>query len=399
MSKPATETVTEPTMEKAQNGRSEQNAPSAQVTAQATGQALANVKAVARPRLGFLGVGWIGRHRLEAVAKSGIAEIAAIADAVPDALAQAQALTQELAQALAQAQEAAPGVNLATSLDELLEIGVDGIVIATPSALHVEQAITALDRGVAVFCQKPLGRTAAETRRAIDAARAANRLLAVDLSYRFITGMKRIRELIRDGELGHIYAANLIFHNAYGPDKAWFYNPALSGGGCVIDLGIHLVDLALWTLDFPEVTGVASRLFAAGRPLTPGQRSEIVEDYAMAQLDLASGTAVQLACSWKLPAGCDAIIEASFYGTGGGASLRNTNGSFYNFTAERFYGTAREMLNPPLNAPLNAPLEEEWEWGGGAIVEWAERLAAGSGFDPAVERLGETAAALDRIYA
>src|SRR5437868_1219219 len=125
-----------------------------------------------------------------------------------------------------------------------------------------------------------------------------------------------------------------MFHNAYGPDKPWFYDRRLSGGGCVIDLGIHLVDLALWALGRPAVTGVSSRLFASGRRLLPA--GEAVEDYAEARLDLASGATVRLSCSWRLPAGQDAVIEAAFYGTRGGAALRNRNGSFYELAAERF---------------------------------------------------------------
>jgi len=186
-----------------------------------------------KPRLGFLGVGWIGRNRLEALARSGVAEVVAVADPSPENLLAASATM------------GCPSVD---SLEQLLGLGLDGIVIATPSALHADQALEALERGVAVFCQKPLGRTAAETSQVVEAASRADRLLGVDLSYRFIEGTRRIRALLQSGELGSVYAADLVFHNAYGPDKPWFYDPALSGGGCVIDLGIHLVDLALWML-------------------------------------------------------------------------------------------------------------------------------------------------------
>ena len=93
----------------------------------------------------------------------------------------------------------APGARLVSTLDELLDLGLDGVVIATPSALHAAQSIRALERGAAVFCQKPLGRTAAEARAVVDAARAADRLLGVDLSYRFTEGMRRIREIVRAG--------------------------------------------------------------------------------------------------------------------------------------------------------------------------------------------------------
>jgi predicted dehydrogenase len=236
-----------------------------------------------------------------------------------------------------------------------------------------------------VFCQKPLGRTAAEVRGVVDAARAADRLLAVDLSYRHTEGMRRIRELLRAGELGRVFAVDLVFHNAYGPDKPWFYDPALSGGGCVMDLGVHLVDLALWALDFPKVVHVSSQLLSGGQPLAG--RTDRVEDYAVATLELEGGAAVRLACSWQLQAGQDAVIAADFYGDQSGAALRNVNGSFYDFTAERFRGTSRE--------PLAAPPDE---WGGRAATDWAIRLADGEKFDPEAERLIEVAGVLDRIY-
>ncbi len=286
---------------------------------------------------------------------------------------------------IARAAELAPHAKAVSTLDDLLDENLDGIVIATPTALHAEQATRALARGKAVFCQKPLGRAAAEVRAVIDAARSVNRLLAVDLSYRFTEAMRQIKQLVQSGELGRIYAVELTFHNAYGPDKPWFYEPALSGGGCVIDLGVHLVDLALWALDFPVVVRTSSRLFANGEPLSKGVQQ--AEDYAIATLDLESGTSVHLSCSWRLPAGQDAVISAAFYGTGGGAAMRNVNGSFYDFVAERYRGTAREALALPPDA-----------WFGRAAVDWARRLASGEKFDPTVERCAEVAAVLDRIY-
>jgi predicted dehydrogenase len=325
----------------------------------------------ARPRLGFLGVGWIGLHRMRAIRESGVAEIVAVADAPA---APASAAGGEVACAAL------------SSLDELLETGVDGVVVATPSALHADQAVRAIGRGAAIFCQKPLARTASEARRVVEAARAGDVLLGVDLSYRHVAGMERVRELVRSGELGDVYAANLVFHNAYGPDKAWFSDPRLSGGGCVMDLGIHLVDLALWVLDFPEVGTVASTLRANGRPVR-GRAEGRVEDYGAALLELSNGTAVQLACSWRIAAGQDCVIEASFYGTRGGASLRNVNGSFYDFVVERTRGTRRETLASPPDA-----------WSGRAAVAWARRLAEGGRYDPQIETILEVQATLDRIY-
>jgi predicted dehydrogenase len=308
---------------------------------------------------------------MKAIAGTGSIEIVAIAE--PSAEMRARAL------------ELAPDARPVATFEELLSMDLDGVVIATPTALHAEQAIRALEQGLAVFCQKPLGRTEAEVRAVIDAACAADRLLAVDLSYRFTAGMRLIRNLIQRGELGHVYAVDLVFHNAYGPDKAWFYQRTLSGGGCVTDLGVHLVDLALWALAFPEVSAVSAALFAGGVRLAA--KDERVEDYATATLELGDGSIVRLACSWRLNAGCDAVIAADFHGTAGGAALRNVNGSFYDFVAERYRGTQQEVIATPPDA-----------WGGRAATDWAVRLAAGERFDSAAERFATVARVLDQIY-
>jgi predicted dehydrogenase len=275
------------------------------------------------------------------------------------------------------------------SPEELLGAGLDGVVIATPSALHAEQSIAALRSGSAVFCQKPLGRDAAETAAVVGAARDAGKLLGVDLSYRHLTATHALRAALRSGELGHVYAVDLVFHNAYGPDKPWFRNPTLSGGGCVIDLGIHLVDLAHHLLadsgQWAAVEQVQSRLFAAGKPL--GGRRDVVEDFATARLDLANGAVLTLACSWNLHAGQEAVIGATFYGTGGAVALTNVGGSFYDFRAVRHTGTASAVLVEPPD-----------DWGGRAAVDWARRLAAGGGFDAANEELVGTASILDAMY-
>jgi predicted dehydrogenase len=323
------------------------------------------------PRLGFLGLGWIGQARLQALLADGACEVVVVADPSPEVRQRAR--------------ELAPHCVLAESLDELLEHDLDGAVIATPSALHASQALRLLGHSVAVFCQKPLARTAAETSGMIAAARRADRLLACDFSYRQAEAMRRVRHAVVEGEIGHVYAADLVFHNAWGPDKSWARDAALSGGGCAIDLGTHLVDLALWVLGFPDVLQVNSQLFAGGRRLEPGACA--VEDFATAQIELAGGVSVRLACSWNFSSGQDAVIEAHFHGSRGGASMVNRDGSFYDFAAVRNEGNRR--------IPLAEPPDP---WGGRGIVEWARRLSAGSGYSPAIEPALAVAGVIDRIY-
>jgi predicted dehydrogenase len=320
-------------------------------------------------RLGFLGTGWIGRNRMEAMLATGEAHAVAICDPNPEMVEQARA--------------AAPTALVVQDLDALLALELDGVVIATPSALHAEQSIKALEAGAAVFCQKPLARTAGEVQAVLDAAQRADRLLGVDLSYRHTAAMQAVREQALSGALGHVFAADLTFHNAYGPGAGWFWDPALSGGGCLIDLGVHLVDLALWMFNFPEVASASASLFRDGRPLQAGE----VEDYAVATLELGNGANVRIACSWNLSAGQDAVIEASLYGTGGGAAMRNVDGSFFDLRADRFEGRSTHSLTSPPD-----------DWGGRAAADWVRKLASGARFDNSTPGLLQTAETLDRLY-
>jgi predicted dehydrogenase len=324
----------------------------------------------AQPRLGFLGLGWIGASRLQSLAGSGAAIPAALCDPSPSALSRAAAH--------------APAAVAADSLDALIDMQLDGIVIATPSALHAEQCIQALEHGLAVFCQKPLARTAAESRRVVDAARGADRLLGVDLSYRHTAALRAVRDAVRGGAIGRVYAADMVFHNAYAPDGAWARDPALAGGGCIIDLGIHLVDAALWVLDFPPVRAVTSQVYSGGRRLAPGD--EACEDYATAVLELEPGTSVRIACSWEFSSGRPAVIEASFHGVGGGVTMRNVDGSFHDFTAELNHGASSTRLVAPPD-----------DWGGRGIIEWSRRLARDRSFDPGVESVVRVAGVLDAM--
>ena len=323
--------------------------------------------------LGFIGVGWIGRNRMEAILENTNATAAAIFEPSSENADEALKSAKN-----AKLQE--------TSEDIYNNIDLDGIVIATPSAMHAEQSIQALNSGKAVFCQKPLGRTAEEVKQVVLASKKADKLLAVDLSYRYTKAFKAIYDLIQSGEIGDIYAVDLVFHNAYGPDKEWFYDIKRSGGGCVMDLGIHLVDLALWSLNFPEIKDVRSHLYHKGKKLTSFE--EHVEDFASVAMTSEKDTVINLECSWHVSAGKDAVIEAKFYGTKGGAAFKNVNGSFYDFTAEKYNGTQTETLVTPPD-----------KWSGRAGVVWVENMIKKNKFDKTTaEEFIKTAQVIDRIY-
>jgi predicted dehydrogenase len=324
---------------------------------------------MSRPRLGFVGLGWIGAMRLEAV--SSIAEVAGLCESSPQRL-------EEIARAHP---EAAPF----SDLEEMLagDLRLDGLVIATPNSLHAPQTLAALDCGLAVFCQKPLALNAREAREMVEAARKADLLLGVDYSYRYTEGARALRRAVEAGELGRVFSVDTVFHNAYGPDKPWCFDPRLSGGGALMDLGVHLIDLALWLLGDPGVEEVHGGAWKGGHPLGAGQ----VDDFASVRIGLEGGAAVSVAVSWNAHAGQDCNIRLSAFGTGGGAELRNVDGSFYDFELARFSGRSGEVV-----------VRESRDWLGKAILDWAGRLGEGSRFDPGIERSVRVSEVVDAVY-
>lgn len=334
------------------------------------------------PRLGFVGLGWIGRMRLDALAEAGAAEIAAVCESAPERLNQAG--------------EAHPKAARFADFDGLIErageMKLDGVVIATPNALHAPQTLAALERGLAVFCQKPLALDAGEAREMVAAARKADRLLGVDYSYRFTDGARELKRIVETGELGRIFSLELVFHNAYGPDKPWCFDPRLAGGGALMDLGVHLIDLAFWLLDDPPIRRVRGGAFRQGERLSLGRLTPAgqatVDDFASAWLDLHDGhTVASLAVSWNAHAGRDCVIRAALFGTEGGAEFRNIDGSFYDFELERFRGRSGEVVT-----------RESKDWLGRAILDWARRLGESNRFDPEIERSVRVSEVVDGVY-
>jgi predicted dehydrogenase len=333
----------------------------------AVGRADRHAQAV---RLGFIGLGWIGRQRLDAIARDERITVAALTDTSAEKLnAAALAYPQALG---------------ARDLDELLTAELDGVVIATPNGAHAAQALRCLERDVPVFCQKPLGTTYGSTVQVIEAARAANRLLGVDFCYRHVRGMSELKRRIGAGVLGEITSLDLVFHNAYGPDKQWCFDRSVAGGGCLLDLGVHQLDIALWLQDFPRAELISSARFTQGRPA----RGEDIEDQAYVELRQANGAIVRVTSSWYAQIGCDAVITARILGTKGGALWRNVDGSFYDFEMYACRGASRETL-------ARGPDQ----WGPRALLDWVHGLTRGGSFDEAATNIARSAGLIDAVYA
>ncbi|HET9947941.1 MAG TPA: Gfo/Idh/MocA family oxidoreductase [Longimicrobiales bacterium] len=321
-----------------------------------------------RPRLAFVGLGWIGRMRLDAVAAAGAAHVAALCDADPTRLREAA--------------RRFPRASVHETLDEvLLTPGLDGVVLATPNALHASQALEALRRDLALFVQKPLGLDRTEVASILEHARIRNRLLAVDYCYRFLDGASTLRDWLAADELGHVHLAEATFHNAYGPDKPWCFDRRLSGGGALLDLGVHLVDLLFWFFG----PGRARRVDGWTRELDdrPG-----IDQLAGVHLELDPGLHARVTASWHAHAGRDCDFRLTLHGTRSSAELRNVAGSFYDFELARWTGRSERIA-----------VRDSRAWMDRAILAWVRDLAAGKGYDASIETSLRVAEVVDLVYA
>jgi predicted dehydrogenase len=205
-------------------------------------------------RLGVIGAGTIGRLHAEAASNIGV-EIAGFCD-VDKAAAKKAAAPYE-------------GAVVTTSVDDLLELpDMPAVVVATPNSLHCKHAITALDAGKDVLLEKPMGLNAAECDRIIEAERRNERLVQLSFVCRCAPSTAVIERFIEAGRLGRIYHARATWFRRRGIPGlgGWFTTRASSGGGVLIDLGVHMIDLCLHHAGRPKprrVSGICSSTFGA----------------------------------------------------------------------------------------------------------------------------------------
>ena len=149
---------------------------------------------------------------------------------------------------LADAQQFADnhGARRAYDSDEALlaDPQVNAVYVATPPHLHARQALLAAQAGKHILCEKPLALNTGEARRMIDAARANNVALTVGYYQRFNARHQRIKSLLAAGAIGQVTAARISFSERFPPQPGvWHHDPAISGGGPLMDLGVHCIDL------------------------------------------------------------------------------------------------------------------------------------------------------------
>lgn len=237
-------------------------------------------------RIGVIGAGVIGLQRAKTVASSPSTSLAAVCDVVPE-LARAAAGT-------------APAM---ADLDAFFAQPMDAVIVSSPVHLHEEAALRAFERGLHVLCEKPMSNTAASCRRMVEAAVAANRVLAVGFNLRYYPAIKYVREVVDGGVIGEVDHVRLFgAHDGLANFRAdWQYRAPLSGAGATMDVGIHMSDLGRHFLgDITEVYGVVSERVwrVAGS-----------EDNALAVFRNPAGIAASYQATWNEWRGYEVAIE------------------------------------------------------------------------------------------
>lgn len=146
-----------------------------------------------------------------------------------------------------------PGARELQDFGDLLQAPADLVVLASPPARHAAQGVELLRRGRAVLCEKPLATTTADAQSMIDAAQAASATLAAGMLRRFFPAAQAIRDLVADGSLGEIVAVEVQEGNAFRwpVASAAYFGREAGGGGVLMDIGVHALDLLTWWLGEP----------------------------------------------------------------------------------------------------------------------------------------------------
>lgn len=205
----------------------------------------------------------------------------------------------------------------------------DIVSVCTPNRFHHQHVMQALEHGCHVMCEKPPAMTPEQAAEMRDVARRAGKVLAYDFHHRFASDTQLLREQVVAGTLGEVYVTNAKALRRCGvPGWGVFTNKALQGGGPLIDIGIHMLDAAMYVLGFPAVRRVTAHSFQKlGNRKHSGQFGEwdpktfTVEDALFATLEFHNGGILRLETSFALNIAQQSVMNVEFCGDKAGATL------------------------------------------------------------------------------
>ncbi|MBD0382799.1 Gfo/Idh/MocA family protein [Paenibacillus sedimenti] len=216
-------------------------------------------------------------------------------------------------------------------LEVLADETIDIVHVCTPNDSHAEITIAALEAGKHVMCEKPMAKTAVDARRMVEAAKRTGKKLTIGYNNRFRGDSQHLYKLCSDGELGEIYfaKAHAIRRRAV-PTWGVFLDEEKQGGGPLIDIGTHALDLTMWMMNNYEpkvVLGTSyhklSQRENAANAWGPWDPSKFtVEDSAFGMITMKNGATIILESSWALNTLEVDEAKCTLSGTEGGADMK-----------------------------------------------------------------------------
>jgi len=248
-------------------------------------------------KIGVIGAGSISEFHLDAYKAHPDVEIAAICD-----------VNEERARAKAEKYGAS---RVYADYRELLaQPDIDGVSVCTWNNSHAEISIAALEAGKHVLVEKPLCKTMEEALAVQEAVRRTGKVLQVGVVRRYGENAEILKQFIDNGEIGEIYYAKASWLRRLGNPGGWFADVERSGGGPLIDLGVHLIDICWYLMGKPKVKSVSGNTY---RKL--GNRSNVkyLEYYKAADYDPSFNTVEDLANALiRFENGASLIVDVSF---------------------------------------------------------------------------------------
>ena len=299
-------------------------------------------------RIGVIGLG-MGRHHIAGYQTHANAEVVAVADVDPARLA-------EIGDKFGIARRYLSGEQM------LHEEKLDVVSVGTPNKFHKPLTLAALEAGCHVLCEKPMAMNADEARQMLAAARQAGKRIMINFSYRFTEQSMALKRQVDAGVLGEIYYARTVWHRRRGLPGfgGWFSQKALAGGGPLIDLGVHRLDLALWLMGYPKPVWVMGSTYnSIGSALAREKGVAFdVEDLAAGFIKFDNGATLEVEASWAANIAEKELMETRLFGTQGGLVQRNVEET-YKFEAELYLernGAQFDMKLHPPTPPVPTPM-------------------------------------------
>jgi predicted dehydrogenase len=251
-------------------------------------------------KVGIVGVGWISQVvHLPILTKLKEAELVAICD-------------RDKSRARLVAEKY--GIRkVYADLDKMLaEEEFQALVVATSTDAHKEATLAGLHAGRDVLVEKPIARTYAEALAMAETAKETRRLLMVGMNHRFRPDTMILKSFLQGKEIGKLQYVKVSWLRKQSSNSAWLTQKEKSGGGVLVDLGIVMLDVAFWLMDYPDVRKVGAIHFR--------QKTRSVEDTSLLTVSMKNGAVVNLEVSWSMCV-TDDVYACQVFGTEGSASL------------------------------------------------------------------------------